>query len=171
MNAFSWRHSVLNKKYLSKGFTLIELLVVIAIIGGLASIILASLSSAKNKSIDARTKGNLSNLRSQAELYHTVSGSYRGDVNAIAATSSALVCQTDGTVFNTTDGIGGKITMISDQYDPETWSATCALGDNPDSWAVSMPLKAGGEWCVNYQGIAKEGAASGGGSGAEATCI
>lgn len=154
-----------------RGFTLIELLVVIAIIGVLASVILTSLSSAKNKSVDARTKANLSNLRSQAELYHTVSGSYRGEVNAIAATSSQVVCQTDGTVFNSTDGIGGKIEIISDQNDPDIWTVTCALGDTPDSWAVSMPLKGGGEWCVNYQGIAKEGAASGGGPGGEATCI
>lgn len=159
-----------NFKRNTKGFTLIELLVVIAIIGILASVILTSLSSAKNKSIDARTKASLSNLRSQAELYHTVSGSYRGDVNAIAATTSQVVCQTDGTVFNPTDGIGGKIQAISNTYDPDNWSVTCALGDTPDSWAVSMPLKGGGAWCVNYQGIAKDGTASGGGPGVEATC-
>lgn len=53
-----------------RGFTLIELLVVIAIIGILASVVLASLNSARDKGTDAANKSNLNNIRAQAELVY-----------------------------------------------------------------------------------------------------
>lgn len=52
------------------GFTLIELLVVIAIIGVLASIVLASLNSARQKSRDARRIADIKQLQLALELYY-----------------------------------------------------------------------------------------------------
>ncbi len=59
-----------------KGFTLIELLVVIAIIGILSSVVLASLSSARVKSRDARRMADLNQIRTAVELYYSEHGHY-----------------------------------------------------------------------------------------------
>lgn len=53
----------------SSGFTLIELLVVIGIIGVLASVVLASLNSARRKSRDARRVSDIKQLQLALELY------------------------------------------------------------------------------------------------------
>src|SRR5580658_498267 len=52
-----------------RGFTLIELLVVIAIIGLLASIILASLNTARTKGRDATRVSDIHELQSALQLY------------------------------------------------------------------------------------------------------
>ncbi len=58
----------MNKTYLQRGFTLIELLVVIAIIGVLSSVVLASLSTARNKGKATAVKSGLASLRTQMEI-------------------------------------------------------------------------------------------------------
>ncbi|MEN9413231.1 MAG: protein ral secretion pathway protein [Candidatus Parcubacteria bacterium] len=57
-------------KSYTRGFTLIELLVVIAIIGILASIVLASLDSARKKGRDARRVADIKQLQLALELYY-----------------------------------------------------------------------------------------------------
>ena len=56
-------------KKISRGFTLIELLVVIAIIGVLASVVLASLNSARQKSRDVRRIADIKQLQLALEMY------------------------------------------------------------------------------------------------------
>ncbi|OGG64264.1 hypothetical protein A3C94_00395, partial [Candidatus Kaiserbacteria bacterium RIFCSPHIGHO2_02_FULL_55_17] len=55
---------------LSKGFTLIELLVVIAIIGILSAVVLASLTTARNKGNDAAVQADLSTIQTEAEIFY-----------------------------------------------------------------------------------------------------
>lgn len=70
------------KKSRTSGFTLIELLVVIAIIGVLASIVLASLNNARQKSRDARRVTDIKQLQLALELFFDAQG------NAYPASSS-----------------------------------------------------------------------------------
>jgi len=60
----------------SKGFTLIELLVVVAIIGILATIILSSLSSARESARDAKRLSDIKTMQNALEIYHLENGRY-----------------------------------------------------------------------------------------------
>ncbi|HTR18705.1 MAG TPA: type II secretion system protein [Candidatus Paceibacterota bacterium] len=73
----------------SKGFTLIELLVVIAIIGLLASIILASLNTARQKGRDARRIADVKEIQLALELYYDANTTYPPVTVTLSGTPSA----------------------------------------------------------------------------------
>ncbi|MFM2374662.1 MAG: hypothetical protein RLZZ234_657 [Candidatus Parcubacteria bacterium] len=117
-----------------------ELLVVIAIIGILASVVLASLNSARNKGADAAIKSNLNNARSQAELYY--------DNNA---GSYATVC-------TNTSPQGISLQVAGAESANGAAAVSCA--SDADEWAVSSALVTSGFYCVDYKGNATTTAAS-----------
>lgn len=125
-----------------RGFTLIELLVVIAIIGILASVVLASLNSARDSGQDAANKSNLNNARAQAELY------FDGNDNSYVG-----VCTT---------GSGGDPAGIQDFVTID--GATTDCDDSADEWAAEVQLSDGQWYCVDSSGAAVEQGSAKGGS-------
>lgn len=113
------------KHTLRRGFTLIELLVVIAIIGILASVVLASLNSARDKGTDAANKSNLNNIRAQAEIIYDDDGDY------------AAVC----TNTKVAEAIAAAGAVCADTA--SAWAA-----------AVDMISAAGDAYCVDSTGSA-----------------
>lgn len=86
------------KNKFNKGFTLIELLVVIAIIGLLSSIVLASLSSARDKAKEAKILSSLKSINTQAEIYRIDNNTYEGlcQDSKISEMVSALDASSEG---------------------------------------------------------------------------
>jgi prepilin-type N-terminal cleavage/methylation domain-containing protein len=126
----------------TRGFTLMELLVVIAIIGILASVVLASLNTARNKGADAAVKSNLNNTRAQSALYFDGNGnSYDG------------VCSNPG-------GIAGIMTA-ADQANG-IGSVFCITSLAGDEWAVEAQLVSDPNtfYCADSEGAATTTTAS-----------
>ena len=137
------------KMNLKKGFTLIELLVVVAIIGILASVVLASLNTARAKGADAAVKANLANMRAQAAIYYDANNGYGAAGTGTAGCATALSLFADPVILGQVAGAvaaGGGFK-----------SCTTTAG-SAGSWAAAVQLKSLNTlaWCVDASGASKQ---------------
>ncbi len=117
-------------KSVRTGFTLIELLVVIAIIGILASVVLASLNSARAKGADASIRSNINNMRAQAELYY--------DDNNLTYNN---LCDTSAEIARAADSVNGA-------------AGSFECEDAGNQFRISSVLSTAEYYCVDNDGFA-----------------
>jgi prepilin-type N-terminal cleavage/methylation domain-containing protein len=135
--------------YLIKGFTLIELLVVVAIIGTLASVVLASLNSARSKGSDAKIKSQLNNMRPQAELY----------IGTGTAFATGACATTANTIFETgNNGLGNLLAGLT--FANTLCGSALGQPSSGTNWAVAAQTSTGA-WCVDSTGVGRAKNASG----------
>lgn len=139
-----------------RGFTLIELLVVIAIIGILASIILASLNTARKKGRDARRIADMKQVQLALEMYYdsltVVTYVPQGTPAIVApgtpgasamATALAPVVTANFIASIPTDPVGG--TTYNYQYEGlDSASAACAAPGPCAGYLLVARLEAAG---------------------------
>ena len=142
VHVYVWNNKGVNipQKH-TRGFTLIELLVVIAVFGILTSVILGSVNSARDKSIDATVKMNLKGTRDQMALYYDDNGLTYADA-----------CASDPNIANAVMSAREAVSSIltlGGQGDGE-----CVSTDA--EWAVWINLKSNPSyaWCIDSVGTA-----------------
>jgi prepilin-type N-terminal cleavage/methylation domain-containing protein len=135
-----------------RGFTLIELLVVIAIIGILASVVLASLNSARDKGSDAAIKSSINNMRAQAELYYDSNGNHYGTESDAC---NAGMFSGDATIANGIDAAAKASGLAAVCRSSDASAATAGTGV-ATSWVIAVPLKTNSAhfYCVDSTGAA-----------------
>jgi prepilin-type N-terminal cleavage/methylation domain-containing protein len=124
----------------NKGFTLIELLVVISIIALLSSVVVSSLTRARNKGADAAVKEAMKQLYTESQNYL--------DSGANSFGASVANCTTANTIFTGTRfaTILSNITANAALTSP---NLACSTDSSGTKWSVSVNLRGGSVMCAD----------------------
>ena len=133
-----------------KGFTLIELLVVIAIIGILASIVLVSLGGARAKAKDARIQGDVSQVRSTAEMINDETGAY----TTLCDTTGNTLCTTAASCAG--NNYTAQLKTIHDDLISTTVGGSDACYASANTYCVESKLNSSttSVYCTDSTGFA-----------------
>lgn len=143
-----------NKK--KEGFTLIELLVVVAIIGILASVVLASLNTARTKGRIAAIKSNVLEFRTIMELEYNDNFSYANLNKGWAGTTTT--CESRGYAGNyaskATDICNQIRSQITNQSGNDFYTGVNTGGgfSNSNDFSIIARLPSGLFFCVGSSG-------------------
>ncbi len=127
-----------------KGFTLIELLVVIAIIGILASVVLASLNTARKKSRDARRVADIKQIQLALELYFDATRAYPAALSSLAPTYVPVISTDPLTAPYAYELCGATAYQLGTSLEESTNPALASgLTAKPSTCATTWPYKTG----------------------------
>ena len=133
-------------RYTQKGFTLIELLVVIAIIGMLASIVLASLSAARENGRDARRVSDITQISRALELYWLEHDGYPSETWCDSSLGS------QNTACPASEGDWSETSFIHTALVPDYIPDLPIDPINNDTYYYTYePIAAGSDYCLGAQ--------------------
>ena len=134
-----------------RGFTLIELLVVIAIIGILSAVVLAALSTARNKGSYAAIQSDLSSVQTEAEIYYSGAGG-----NSYGGGDALGTCGVAGTMYILDTTIKSAIAAADSANG--SGNVYCGTNGTKSGYAVAVQLVSDNTkyWCVDSSGNAKQ---------------
>ena len=131
------------------GFTLVKILIFVALGIAVIVIILGALATARVKGNDAAVKGNMNTIAIQAKTYVREHETYA--TQAIDDVVGPTVCTLSGTMFAEDDTVRSALALA---VYASGGAALCALGNEDTAYAIQVPLRMGGYWCVDSYGAA-----------------